>query len=104
MEFIETPSYTKVITALISDEQHRALQNQLLERPEIGKPVPGAMGMRKMRAALRSHGKSGGFRIWYFHFRAKNSILLVFAMPKNKGSDLTKDMERRLAAAAKKEF
>ena len=66
--------------------------------------LPGAMGMRKTRAALGTHGKRGGFRVWYFYFQDQNTILLVYALPKNKGSDLTKKLERQLAEAIRKEM
>ena len=104
MVFIETQSYLKTINALVTDEQHREIQNQLLEQPGLDTPIPGASGMRKMRVALGDHGKRGGFRIWYVHFPQRDTRLLVFALPKNKGSDLTKDMTRLLAEAVRKEF
>ena len=34
MEFIETPTFTRLVAALLSDEEYRALQNELLEDPE----------------------------------------------------------------------
>ncbi len=104
MEFIETPTFTKIINALLTEEEYRAFQNDLLERPEAGTRIPGASGMRKIRAALGTHGKRGGFRVWYFYFQDQNTIFLVYALPKNKGSDLTKKMERQLAEAVRREM
>lgn len=104
MEFSETPAFTKIIKGLVSDEDYRAFQNDLLERPEAGNKIPGALGMRKIRAPLGTHGKRGGFRVWYFYLQERDLILLVYALPKNKGSDLTKKMERQLAEAVRKEM
>jgi hypothetical protein len=104
MEFIETSAYRKIITDLINDEQHRAIQNQLLERPDLGTAIPGASGLRKARFGLGSHGKRGGFRLWYIHLLERDIILLVFAQPKNKGSDITREMTRLLAQDIKREF
>ncbi len=104
MEFIETPIFTKIITNLLSDEEYRAFQNDLLEHPEAGTRIPSALGMRKVRAALGTHGKRGGFRVWYFYFQDQHTIFLVYALPKSKGSDLTKKMERQLAQAIRKEM
>jgi hypothetical protein len=104
MEFSETPAFTKIIKDLLNDEDYRAFQNDLLERPEAGARIPGALGMRKIRASLNTHGKRGGFRAWYFYFQDRDLILLVFALPKNKGSDLTKKMERQLAEIVRKEM
>lgn len=104
MEFIETATFTRIIQGLVDDEAYRALQNELLEQPEKGTRIPGARGMRKVRAPLGTHGKSGGFRVWYFYLPNQNTILFVFVLPKNKGSDLTKKMERQLVEAVRKEM
>ena len=104
MEFIETPTFTKIVKGLIGDDEYRAFQNTLLEHPELGDRIPGALGMRKIRAPLGTHGKRGGLRVWYFHFETRNQIFFVYALAKNKGSDLTKAMERQLAEAIRKEF
>lgn len=36
MEFIETPTFTRQVTLLLSDEEYRQLQNTLVEDPERG--------------------------------------------------------------------
>lgn len=104
MEFIETSTYRKIISDLINDEQHREIQNQLLERPNLGTAIPGALGLRKARFGLGSHGKRGGFRLWYIHVPERDTVVLTFAQPKNKGSDLTKDMAKLLAQDIRREF
>ena len=44
MEFVETPTFTRLVTALLSDEEYRALQNELLEDPERGALIQGGGG------------------------------------------------------------
>ena len=66
MEFIETPTFTRLVTALLSDEEYRALQNELLEDPERGDLIQGGGGIRKLRFALRGRGKRGGVRVIYY--------------------------------------
>ena len=66
MEFIETPTFTRLVTALLSDEEYRALQNELLEDPERGVLIQGGGGIRKLRFAARGHGKRGGVRVIYY--------------------------------------
>jgi hypothetical protein len=34
MEFIETVTFTRLIKSLLNDEEYRALQNAVLERPD----------------------------------------------------------------------
>jgi hypothetical protein len=41
MEFIETPTFTRMVTELLSDDEYRALQNTLVENPERGDIIKG---------------------------------------------------------------
>ena len=52
MEFIETSIFTRMVTALLSDEEYRALQNKLMNDPESGDLIKGGGGIRKLRHAL----------------------------------------------------
>ncbi|MDQ2664783.1 MAG: hypothetical protein M3Z05_02130 [Gemmatimonadota bacterium] len=49
MRFIETPVFTSSVRRLLDDDQYRALQLALVFRPEQGKLIPGAAGLRKLR-------------------------------------------------------
>ena len=51
MWFVETPIFTKVITALLDDESYRDLQSSLMRRPEQGPIIGGTRGARKLRWA-----------------------------------------------------
>ncbi len=65
MEFIETPTFTRLITDLLTDNEYRLLQNILVEDPERGALIRGG-GIRKLRYALAGGGKSGGIRVIYY--------------------------------------
>ena len=54
MEFIETPTFTRLVAALLSDDEYRKLQNELLEDPERGALIRGGGG--DSQAALRAAG------------------------------------------------
>lgn len=60
MEFIETPTFTRMITVLLSDDEYTGLQNELVENPERGDIIKGGGGIRKLRYAAHGRGKSGG--------------------------------------------
>ena len=60
MEFIETPTFTRQILALLPDDDYRGLQNELMEDPERGDIIKGGGGVRKVRYAAKGHGKRGG--------------------------------------------
>jgi len=62
MEFIETPTFTRQVLALLSDEEYRRLQNTLVEDPACGALIKGGGGIRKVRYAAQGSGKSGGVR------------------------------------------
>jgi hypothetical protein len=49
MEFIETPTFTRLILELLTDDEYRELQNLLIEDPERGEIIKGGRGIRKVR-------------------------------------------------------
>jgi len=61
--FIETPVFTREITALLPDENYRELQIALLLRPEAGDLITGSGGLRKVRWPAPGKGKRGGLRV-----------------------------------------
>ena len=63
IEFIETSLFTRQIKQLASDEDLRALQRQLIGNPDFGDLIQDTGGLRKIRMATGSQGKSGGVRV-----------------------------------------
>lgn len=53
MEFIETPTFTRMVTTLLSDDEYGELQNELVEYPERGDLIKGGGGIRKLRYAAQ---------------------------------------------------
>ena len=74
MEFIETPTFTRQVTALLSDEEYRQLQNVLVENPEHGNLIQGGCGIRKARHGKQAKGKSGGVRAIYYWIKDRHQI------------------------------
>jgi hypothetical protein len=66
MEFVETPTFTRMVTALLTDDEYRALQNLLLSDPPCGALIRNGGGIRKVRFAAQGRGKSGGVRAIYY--------------------------------------
>jgi len=52
MEFVETPTFTRMVTSLLTDDEYREVQTTLLEDPERGDLIPGGGGIRKLRFAM----------------------------------------------------
>jgi mRNA-degrading endonuclease RelE of RelBE toxin-antitoxin system len=74
MEFIETPTFTRLITSLLPDDEYRLLQTELVENPEKGALIKNGGGIRKVRFAAQSKGKSGGIRVIYYWLKDERYI------------------------------
>ena len=104
MELIETPTFTKQIADLLTDDDYRQFQSRLAANPEIGVRIKGSSGIRKIRVGLLGRGKRGGARVIYFWAVQRNLILLLFAYPKNVTTDLSPKQVAQLAKTVKEEF
>ena len=104
VELLETPVFTRQITALLSDEEYRRFQSQLAANPAIGSVIKGGGGIRKVRLAVVSRGKSGGARVIYYWAARKDLILLLYAYPKSVTANMTPKQTAQLAKLVKEEF
>ena len=77
------------VTALLADEEYRALQNELLEDPERGVLIQGGGGIRKLRFAARGHGKRGGVRVIYYWAKDRHQVYFLVVYPKSRKDDLS---------------
>lgn len=89
MEFIETPTFTRLVTDLLSDEEYRELQEALVENPERGDLIKAGGGIRKVRHGSGGRGKSGGVRVIYYWASAAGQIYMLLVYPKSKKDTLT---------------
>ncbi len=58
------------------------MQRQLIGNPDFGDLIQDTGGLRKIRMATGSQGKSGGVRVIYF-LATREIIYLVLAYPKH---------------------
>ena len=103
VEFIETPTFTRLLAALLTDDEYAGLQNVLVSNPERGDIIKGGGGIRKLRHALPGRGKSGGVRVIYYWLRDDGQIYMLLIYPKSKKDDLT-DRETALLREFVKEL
>ncbi|KRG71606.1 type II toxin-antitoxin system RelE/ParE family toxin [Pseudoxanthomonas dokdonensis] len=96
MIFIETPTFTRLITELMNDEDYGRFQEDLAASPESGHVIEGTGGLRKIRVALPGRGKRGGARIIYYYFSSASQIVLLLAYPKNVQDNLTAAQKKAL--------
>lgn len=104
MVLVESPRFTKTITALLPDDDYRQLQAALIKNPESGDLIKGSGGLRKLRWTIPGRGKRGGIRVIYYWWVAKNRIYLLFAYPKNVQGDLTPAQVKCLAEQIQREL
>jgi hypothetical protein len=104
VELIETSTFTRQITALLSDEDYGEFQSRLAANPGLGALIKGGGGIRKIRMAVGSRGKRGGARVIYYWAVRRDLILLLYAYPKNVSADLTPSQVAQLAKVVKEEF
>ncbi|VAW88968.1 RelE-like translational repressor toxin [hydrothermal vent metagenome] len=91
MVIIESSIFTKLIKELMSDDEYKDFQEVLVNRPDTGDLIQGSGGLRKIRWKLERRGKSGGVRIIYYWVTADDQIRMLYAYPKGKQENLTKE-------------
>jgi hypothetical protein len=89
MLFIETPIFTRQITALMDDEAYGNFQIFLAENPKTGDLIKGTGGLRKIRMALPGRGKRGGTRVIYYYLHNAAQIRLLLAYEKSEQDNLS---------------
>jgi hypothetical protein len=104
MRFVETPIFTRQVTALLSDHEYKALQQALLLRPEQGALIRGSGGLRKVRWTKRGIGKRGGVRVIYYWHEGEAVFFMLFAYGKNVQDDLTQAQLKVLRRIVREEF
>lgn len=89
MIFIETPTFSRLIVALLDDDEYSKLQVELAKRPDLGDLIKNGGGIRKLRWKRTGTGKSGGIRVIYYWLTEDNQILMLVAYPKSVKDNLT---------------
>ena len=101
MEFVESRVFTRRLHGLAgdgADQVLRAIQAELVKRPERGAMVPGFGGVRKARLAnpARGKGKRGGYRYLYLYLETKQHIHLLILLDKNEQEDTNEEQRKQI--------
>lgn len=96
MEFIETPTFTKLVLDLLDDDDYANLQAALALRSDMGKVIPGSGGIRKARWAGSGRGKRGGLRVIYYWQVSEDRIWMLLVYSKANQEGLSRDQVRQL--------
>ncbi len=104
MKFVETSVFTRKITAAVSDDEYRLLQEALLRRPAHGVLIKGSGGVRKLRWRDEAGGKRGGIRAIYYWHAERELFLMLYVYSKTEQKDLSAAQVAALAKAVREEF
>lgn len=63
--FVETVTFTRLTTDLVTDDEYAAFQQELASNPEMSGPLAACGGVRKVRPATGGKGKRSGARVLY---------------------------------------
>lgn len=89
MVFKETSVFTRQITNLLSDDQYRELQRELIFNPAAGSLIQHSGGLRKVRWRSATRGKRGGIRVIYYWYVSEDQIYMLLAYGKGEKDDLS---------------
>ena len=103
MIFIETPTFSRLISELLDDDEYSKLQAELAKRPDAGDLIKNGGGIRKLRWKRAGTGKSGGIRVIYYWLTEDNQIFMLVAYPKSVKDNLT-DKETAILRTLVKEL
>lgn len=104
MRLIETSFFTKKLKLLLSDEEYREFQNDLILNPTKGPVIKGSGGLRKIRWKSSGRGKSSGVRIIYYYVKKNEIILLLLIYGKNEQEELSAAQLKELKSLVEEEF
>jgi hypothetical protein len=96
MEFVETHIFTERIGKLLTDQEYRQLQSDLVRAPKQGDVIPGGSGLRKLRWGTGARGKRGGIRVIYY-CETRERFYRLFAYDKARQGDLTRQQLKMLS-------
>ncbi len=94
---VELPEFIRNSKKLLSQKEKDNLFFHLSINPKAGNILQGTNGVRKLRWARNSKGKSGGVRVIYFYFDEQTPLFLLTIFGKGKKANLSKNERNELA-------
>jgi hypothetical protein len=99
MEIFRTKTFTKAVRKLgATEEEVKAVENEIAADYTAGDVIAGTSGARKIRFALGNKGKRGGGRAIYVAFVAEDTAYMITAYPKSAQADLSGDDKKAIKA------
>lgn len=89
MVFVELTPFVAFREEYWKDEDLQAMQNFLLDTPDVGDLIRGSGELRKLRWAAQGHGKRGGACVICYWHVPEEHIYLIYGYVKSRSDDLT---------------
>ena len=94
---VELPEFQRRAVALLSDSEKQGIINYLSAHPQSGALMQGTGGIRKLRWASGSKGKSGSVRVIYYYHNESIPLFLLTVFGKSEKANLSKAERNELA-------
>ena len=94
---VELPEFQRKATALFSDSEKQRIISYLAAHPQSGVIMQGTGGIRKLRWAYGSKGKSGGVRVIYYYHNETVPLFLLTVFGKSEKANLSRAERNELA-------
>ena len=94
---VELPEFQRRAVALLSDSEKQGIISYLASHPQSGVVMQGTGGIRKLRWASGSKGKSGGVRVIYYYHNKSIPLFLLTVFGKSEKANLTRAERNELA-------
>lgn len=93
---VRLPAFERSAHGLLTEADHRWLDNTIAENPGAGVIMRGTGGVRKIRIALHGRGKSGGARVIYYYAGKMQRVYLLAVYAKNTQDNLSAAERRQM--------
>lgn len=102
LAFIYLESFDRRAAGILTDDEMRVVEQQLLANPNAGAVVAGTNGARKVRVALPGRGKRGSARVIYLYIVVREKVYFLWAYAKSQQDDLTPGEKQEIAALVRR--
>ena len=97
---VETPTFIRRAEKLLLEKDRENLIDYLAAFPFAGNFIPDTGGVRKVRYAARSKGKSGGVRVIYYVVDDDTPLYALLIYGKGEQGDLAPEQKKAIRAFA----
>jgi len=87
---VELPEFQRNALSLLNASEKQAIVSYLAAHPQSGAIMQGTGGIRKLRWATGSKGKSGGVRVIYYYYNESIPLFLLTVFGKSGKANLSK--------------